>query len=229
MNESRREELIDSFRDREYRESYAQDFLNTTIATQLRVIREQRDLTQAELAEAVGTKQTAISRIENVDNTARNIGTLMEIAFRLDCRLKVSFETFGSLIEESLQFSRENLHRPTFSEDPVFTGGIPGPIYTIPMVGTGLINGQYISGGNLQIGLVGANSRFGIMGIRYPAHDTSYTHIPDTGVCVTACNYTGVCTLFASGVGVSDAIGGVAIKSPQKPPKKNESGFALAA
>ena len=220
MNESRREELIESFRDREYRESYAQDFLNTTIATQLRVIREQRELTQADLAEAVGTKQTAISRIENVDNTARNIGTLMEIAFKLDCRLKVSFETFGSLIEESLRFSRENLQCPTFSDDPVFTGGIPAPIYTIPMVRTGLINGQYVTGGDLQIGLTG---------ISHPAYDTSYLYSPNPGVYLTACNYTGVCTLFASGVSVSDAIGGVAITSPQKPPKKNEPGYALAA
>lgn len=120
MNESRREKLIADFRDQEYRESYAEDFLNTSIATQLRVVREQREVTQTELAEAIGTKQTAISRIENVNNTARNIGTLMKVAFKLGCRLKVSFETFGSLIDESLEFSREQLQRPSFEEDTVF-------------------------------------------------------------------------------------------------------------
>jgi transcriptional regulator with XRE-family HTH domain len=125
MSELKREELIENFLDKEYRESYAEDYLNTTIATQLRIIREQRELTQAELAAAVGTKQTAISRIENVNNAARNIGTLEAIAFALGCRLKVSFETFGSLIDESLYFSRESLQRPSFDEDPVFLGTAP--------------------------------------------------------------------------------------------------------
>ena len=125
MSESKREELIESFRDKEYRESYAEDYLNTTIATQMRVIREQRELTQAQLATAVGTKQSAISRIENVNNAARNIGTLEAIAFALGCRLKVSFETFGSLIDESLCFSRESLQRPSFEEDPVLLGTAP--------------------------------------------------------------------------------------------------------
>lgn len=117
------EELIEAFRDRDYRETYAEDFLNTCVATQIRVLREQRGLTQAQLAQAIGTKQTAISRMENVNNTARNIGTLLKIAFQLGCRLKVSFETFGSLIEECVDFSRESLQRPSFEQDPAFQGG----------------------------------------------------------------------------------------------------------
>lgn len=133
MNELRREELIENFRDKEYRESYAEDFLNTTIATQMRVLREQRGLTQEELASAVGTKQTAISRIENVDNAARNIGTLAKIACQLGCRLKVSFETYGTLVDDSLSFSRENLQRPSFEEDPVFSGiGLTGSAIGMP-------------------------------------------------------------------------------------------------
>jgi transcriptional regulator with XRE-family HTH domain len=118
----RSEELVEAFRDKEYRESYAEDFLNTYIATQIRVLREQRGLTQTQLAEAIGTKQTAISRMENVNNAARNIGTLLKIAFQLGCRLKVSIETFGTLIDEIAQFSRESLQRPSFEQDPVFQG-----------------------------------------------------------------------------------------------------------
>src|ERR1700683_1631174 len=133
MSELSREELVENFRDKEYRESYAEDFLNTTIATQMRVLREQRGITQSELASAVGTKQTAISRIENVDNSARNIGTLAKIACELGCRLRVSFETYGTLVFESLTFSRESLQRPSFEEDPVFFG-------------VGLANAAIISG-----------------------------------------------------------------------------------
>jgi len=173
MYESRREELIASFRDREYRESYAEDFLNTSIATQLRVLREQRELTQAELAEAVGTKQTAISRIENVNNTARNIGTLLQIAFNFGCRLKVSFETFGTLIDESLQFSRANLQRPDFAADPVFHGAVmaapaylPGQIATYP--GPIGMHPNVMSLGGTETNLTAAGSGpFAISGVVY--------------------------------------------------------------
>jgi len=36
-------------RDKEYSEGYAESFLNSYIATQIKVIREQREMTQAEL------------------------------------------------------------------------------------------------------------------------------------------------------------------------------------
>jgi transcriptional regulator with XRE-family HTH domain len=163
MSESRKEELIESFRDKEYRESYAEDYLNTTLATQLRVIREERGLTQAQLADQVGTKQTAISRIENVNNAARNIGTLEAIAFKLGCRLKVTFETFGSLIEESLHFSRESLQRPSFEEDPVILGTAPAlflpagqSAYFVPMALGPLAAANLVPGySNLNAGVVG--------------------------------------------------------------------------
>ncbi len=154
LHETRRSELVESFRDVEYRESYAEDFLNTSIATQMRVIREQRGMTQAQLAQAVGTKQTAISRIENVNNPARNIGTLAEIAFKLGCRLKVSFETFGSLIEESLYFSRETLKRPAFEEDSVFTGIGLGASFIVPAPALSQYS-NFVSG---QVGGISANA-----------------------------------------------------------------------
>lgn len=40
------EELVEQFRDKEYREAYADDFLDAYIAAQIRTIREQRDMTQ---------------------------------------------------------------------------------------------------------------------------------------------------------------------------------------
>jgi transcriptional regulator with XRE-family HTH domain len=119
MNESQTD-LKNEFRDQEYREAYAEDFLNTSIATQLQVIREQRKLTQAQLAEKIGTQQAGVSRIENVNYSSWKIETLKKLAFALGCRLKVSIETFGSLIDEETNFSRETLKRPSFDEDPVF-------------------------------------------------------------------------------------------------------------
>jgi transcriptional regulator with XRE-family HTH domain len=115
-----RETLKEEFRDKEYREAYADDFLNTKIATQIRAIRERRGLTQKELGEKIGTKQEGVSRLENVNHASWNIATLKKIAFALDGRLNVSIETYGSLLDEAETFSRESLERPSFEQDPEF-------------------------------------------------------------------------------------------------------------
>lgn len=115
-----RERLKEEFEDREYRVAYAEDFLNTSIATQLRVLRDERELTQTQLGQLVGTPQAGISRIENVNYSGWNITTLQKVARALGVRLKVSFETFGSLLDECEEFSRESLERPEFKNDREF-------------------------------------------------------------------------------------------------------------
>jgi transcriptional regulator with XRE-family HTH domain len=110
--------------DEEYRYAYAEDFLNTSVATQIRVIREQRGLTQEDLAQKIGTKQAGISRLENVNYSAWKTETLRKIARALKVRLKITFETFGSLVDEADVFSRKNLERPTFEDDPRFHEGV---------------------------------------------------------------------------------------------------------
>jgi transcriptional regulator with XRE-family HTH domain len=111
-------ELIQQLRDKEYREAYADDFLNAYIAAQIRAIREQRNMTQEELASLVGTQQAGISRVENVNYSGWNIRTLKKIAYALGARLHVSIETFGSLLEEGANFSRKALERPSVDDDP---------------------------------------------------------------------------------------------------------------
>lgn len=50
-----REQLIEELRSsREYREAYAESYLNHTLAAQIRLIREQRGLSQKELAVKIG-------------------------------------------------------------------------------------------------------------------------------------------------------------------------------
>ena len=98
--------LIEHFRDRAYREGYATDHLTTALSQQLTRVREQRGLSQTALAEAVGTKQSGISRLESRDYGGCNIATLQKIAFALDCRLKVSLETYGSLLKRRCSQAR---------------------------------------------------------------------------------------------------------------------------
>jgi len=107
-------------RDREYRASYAESFMNSWIAAQIKVIREQRGLTQTELADLIGTKQAGISRLENVNHLGWKVQTLARIARAFDLRLKISFEEFGSLPEEIDNCGRSYLERTPYADDDVF-------------------------------------------------------------------------------------------------------------
>lgn len=109
-----RVELLDP----EYSEGYAESFLNSYVATQIKVIREQRKMTQAELANEIGTTQAGISRIENVNYSSWSIRTLIKLARAFKVRLKVSFEPYGTLPEEAVRFDRESLERPRREDDP---------------------------------------------------------------------------------------------------------------
>ncbi|HVB78929.1 MAG TPA: helix-turn-helix transcriptional regulator, partial [Candidatus Binataceae bacterium] len=118
-----RENLKREFRDREYREAYADSFVNTFVAMQIRAIREQRGMTQKELAEKIGTAQTGVSRLENANYSGRSISTLKNVARQFDCWLRVSFEGYGSLIDEADRFGEDALRRPRFEEDIAFSDG----------------------------------------------------------------------------------------------------------
>lgn len=114
ISEALRREL----RDPEYSEGYAESFLNSYVATQIKVIREQRKMRQEDLAREIGTKQTAVSRLENVNYSSWNINTLKKLARAFRVRLMVSFEAYGTLPDDVEHFSRESLQRVAREEDP---------------------------------------------------------------------------------------------------------------
>lgn len=115
-----REQLIEELRSREYREAYAESFLNHRLTTQIRVIRDQRGWTQKDLAKRIGKHQPGLSRIEDSQYGKWNAATLREVAAALDTWLDVRLESYGKLPEEALAVSPEALQRPTFAEDQVF-------------------------------------------------------------------------------------------------------------
>lgn len=117
---SLRDDLIRTTGDQEYRHGYAEESLNLTIATQIKVLREQRDLTQEVLANEAEMKQSMISRYENANYSSWSINTLKKLAKAFDVFLDIRFRSFQSLVELTEDFNRETLQVPKFTEDPYF-------------------------------------------------------------------------------------------------------------
>ena len=112
--------LREEFQNSEYRHAYADESLSTYIATQIKVLREQRQLTQKELAERAGMAQPRIAVLEDVNYSSWSISTLRRLAEAFDVRLSVKFETFSSLIPEIERLGRDTLERDSFANDTWF-------------------------------------------------------------------------------------------------------------
>src|SRR5215467_11540519 len=106
---ARMNELIESlrteFHDEETRHIYAEDLLNSYIATQIKVLREKEGWTQSELAERAGMKQERISVLEDVNYSSWTASVLRRIAKAYDLRLSIKFESFGSYMDEFENFN----------------------------------------------------------------------------------------------------------------------------
>ena len=119
--ETTREMLREEFRDPEARHDYADLFLDSSIALQIKALRQQRGWTQEELAQRAGLKQSQISAMEQVTFSSWRLKTLRELATAFDLTLAVRFESFGWLLNDALSTRREAPERPSFEEDPAFT------------------------------------------------------------------------------------------------------------
>ncbi len=116
----------------DYRDAYADEFLNLSIATQIKVLREQRNWTQKELADKVGMEQPRISVMENVNYSSWSINTLRKLARAFNLTLRLSFESFGDRVKEIEKFSRKALERVSFDDDPEFIEEEEIDISTMP-------------------------------------------------------------------------------------------------
>jgi transcriptional regulator with XRE-family HTH domain len=104
--------------DEEYCYGYADSFMNPWVASQIRVLREQRGMTQKELGNAIGTQQAGISRLESINYSAWKTETLRKLARALRVRLRITFEPFGTLLDDAESFSPKRLQVVPRESDP---------------------------------------------------------------------------------------------------------------
>lgn len=114
---ARREQIAASLLDKEYRDLFVTEEIDTGLPFQIRAIRQDRGWSQQELAERVGMTQEAISRLENLNYCKFTLGTLKRLASAFDVALVVRFEPFSRLVDWASNLSPDDLIVPDFTHD----------------------------------------------------------------------------------------------------------------
>ena len=118
---NRRTRLIRNFRDKTYRDTYVDAFLNSYIAAQVRALRGGEGIeSRRHRRHALNTKQSGVSKLENVNYSGWNVRTLKKLAKAFDVALVVKFVAFSEALADIDNFDAKALVKPTFAEDRVF-------------------------------------------------------------------------------------------------------------
>ncbi|MDO8291469.1 MAG: helix-turn-helix domain-containing protein [Gallionella sp.] len=80
------------------REAYVEAELVNGLAHQIRIIRQQRGLTQKQLAEKLGTTQTTVSRLENPSYGRYSLRSLLALSKVFDVALFVRYMPFSKFM-----------------------------------------------------------------------------------------------------------------------------------
>ena len=131
--DGRRERLRRQLTDITYCDQYADSVLFENVSAQVQALRRQRGITQEQLAERIGSKQPRISNVESPKGKGEwpnwEVSTLNRIAHALGTRLKITLESYGSMVGEVGTFTSDSLRRPAFADDPVI---FPLPAAPVP-------------------------------------------------------------------------------------------------
>jgi transcriptional regulator with XRE-family HTH domain len=103
--------------DEEYRHGLVTAQIEVDLPFQLRALRKQRVLTQPELADLAGMKQSRISKMEKPGGARFTLETLRRLAKALDVALIVRFGPFGELLGWSREFNPDAFAVPSFNEE----------------------------------------------------------------------------------------------------------------
>jgi len=97
--------------DKSYRDGYMHTAVRGGIAYQIRALRERAGMTQAELAQQVGTTQSVISRLESTEYGKVSVQTLLNVASAFDIALMLRFVSYPVFIA-GMQSMNDNALSP---------------------------------------------------------------------------------------------------------------------
>lgn len=111
-------DLLANCESREYREALVFENVYTGISSQIRVLREQRELSQAALGRKAKMAQERISILEDPNaETKPTLNTLLRVASAYDVGLDVRFVPFSTVLDRSTKTDSSELEVPSFDEE----------------------------------------------------------------------------------------------------------------
>ena len=101
----------------EYRHEFVEEKVRTGLAVQAKSIREQRGMTQAELAKALHKSQSWVSRLEDPNKAIPTVPTLLLFARAFDVDLDVRFARFSQMLHRLSRLTPEGFQVPSFTDE----------------------------------------------------------------------------------------------------------------
>ena len=115
--QSKKDQLIETLADKENRDAFVAEHIDTGDPFQLRALREQREWTQDQVGQEAGMAQARISVLEDPNYASFTLKSLKKLASAFDVALIVRFVPFSQLINWDLTLSPESLKAESFNEE----------------------------------------------------------------------------------------------------------------
>lgn len=109
--------FLDSLTDKEYREMFADELVGTSLAFQIRRLREARQLTQSDISGLTGKAQPTISQWEDPSYGRYTLSTLKELAAAFGLALLVRFVSFSELADWTVDVAPDRLTPPSYEDE----------------------------------------------------------------------------------------------------------------
>jgi transcriptional regulator with XRE-family HTH domain len=111
-------DLLNSLKDKEFREAFKLENVYTGICFQIRALREQREKSQRELGQLANMAQERISILEDPNaETKPTLATLLRLADAMDVGLDVRFVPFSTVLDRSVHTDMKCLEVASFDQE----------------------------------------------------------------------------------------------------------------
>jgi transcriptional regulator with XRE-family HTH domain len=109
--------LQKKLKNKEYRDSFAAEYIYSRIPLKIRAMRERRDLSQQELGKLAAVKQEWVCKLEDPNYGRLTLATLLKLASAFDVGLNVDFVPFSEILDHSTHLSNEDFDVASYDEE----------------------------------------------------------------------------------------------------------------
>ncbi|WP_429344059.1 helix-turn-helix domain-containing protein [Paraburkholderia sp. GAS42] len=131
-------------RSKAYRSAMSEANAGNRIATQVRLLRETAGLTQTQMAKKLGTRQSAIARMEDTEYGKFSVAQLHRIAKLFDVALWVEFAPFSAVLQRTGDLSPGKLTPLPYDKEFDETGE-PLPHVPLAFDGSAIALDHYVT------------------------------------------------------------------------------------